>query len=289
MTDVLVSFAVAVAALVVLYGLFLAWVHAIHDKAAFPGAGEEVDFAAPGGGSLEFEDLFLPVIDGTSVHAWWIPAKHGDGSIQDPPTLLYFHGNGYPLEAEAEHEAPALHQTGMNLLLVDYRGFGLSSRMQTTSATTAADAQAALRYLTETKGVARSRIWIGGRSIGSAVAVRLAAEAPGCAGLILLTPITNTVDVKPFGPVLRPLSWLGLARNFDSLRRIGSLRVPVLLLGVREDKVAPPAMVRRLHERAPGPKRIEIFEGGHNDLWSAARTEVVAAITETVRPPVHPA
>lgn len=216
------------------------------------------------------------------MHAWWIPAKPGPDDT-DTPTLVYFHGNGHPLESQADREAPALHESGMNLLLVDYRGFGLSSPMRTTAASTHADARVALEHLTEKRGIAPSRIWIGGRSIGSAVAVRLAADNPGCAGLILVTPITNTVDVGSVSPFLRPLKWFGLAGNFDSLSRISTLRMPVLLLAGEEDTVATPVMARKLFARAAGRKRIEVFEGVvHGNMWDVARAEAVAAITEMI-------
>ena len=279
---VLLYSALPVLALVACYALVLMYVLRIHDVKAFPGCGLRVDPSTPGNGNIDFEDLYLPLPDGTSVHAWWIPARRGPGEA-DAPTLVYFHGNGHPIESQADHEAPALHETGMNLLLVDYRGFGLSSPMQTTAASTHADARAALDHLTEKRGIAPSRIWIGGRSIGSAVAVRLAAENPGCAGLILVTPITNTVDVGRVSPILRPLKWLGLAGNFDSLGRIRTLRMPVLLLAGADDTVATPAMARRMYARAAGRKRIEVFEGVvHGNMWDVARAEAIAAITEMV-------
>jgi pimeloyl-ACP methyl ester carboxylesterase len=277
---VLLYSVLAVIVLVACYALVLLYVHRIHDIKAFPGCGLRVDPSTPGHGSLEFEDLYLPLSDGTSVHAWWIPARSGRDDA-DTPTLVYFHGNGHPLESQADVEAPALHESGMNLLLVDYRGFGLSSPMQTTAASTHADACAALDHLVDKRGIAPSRIWIGGRSIGSAVAVRLAAENPGCAGLILVTPITNTVDVGSVSTFIRPLKWLGLAKNFDSLTRISTLRIPVLLLAGTEDTVATPAMARRMYARAGGAKRIEVFDGVmHGNLWDVARSRAIAAIRE---------
>ena len=103
------------------------------------------------------EDVKIPVDGATFAHAWWIPAQSGTAR-----TLLWFHGNGYPLEAEMQEEAPALYKTGANLLLVDYRGYGASSPVTTTAETTAADARAAFRYLTDDKHLAPSNIWIAG-------------------------------------------------------------------------------------------------------------------------------
>jgi pimeloyl-ACP methyl ester carboxylesterase len=283
----------AVGVLSVLYAGFLALAYASHDRVAFIGAGRKVPPAECG---FAFEDLYLPVVDpsrtgskhgedgrGGVVHAWWVPAA-ATAPGTDPGTLLFFHGNGYPLEQEAGREAPMLHQAGANLLLMDYRGYGESTQLRPSGATTAADARAGLRYLTEERGIPLSRIWIAGRSIGSTVAVRLAAECPGCAGLILITPITNTVDVKPVGPWLRPLRWFGLARDFDSRARISRLDLPVLILAGTLDQVATPKMAASLHRRARGPKRLEMFEGtGHNTIWQASGARIAALIAETMR------
>ncbi|MBR7831913.1 alpha/beta hydrolase [Actinospica durhamensis] len=171
--------------------------------------------------------------------------------------------------------------TGANLLLMDYRGYGTSSPAKPSAATTAADACAGLRHLTEERGIPLSQIWICGRSIGSTIAVRLAVEYPDCAGLILISPLTNTVDVWPFGTALRPLRWLGLAKAFDSRARITGLRLPVLIVTGTRDTVGTPAMAAELHRRAAGPKRLELVEGaGHNTICQIARERIPQLITD---------
>lgn len=271
------ALACTLAALVALYALFLIVAHAVHDAAAFPGAGHLGETPVPT--NFTHEDLQIPVgNDAGTAHAWWIPA-----ATQPCPTLLFFHGNGYPLEETADLEAPTLAQANANLLLMDYRGYGTSSHLKPSGTSTAEDARAAIRYLTEQRGIPLADIWICGRSIGTAVAVRLAAEFPTCAGLILISPITNTVDVKPFGTVLRPLRWLGLAEAFDSRTRISRLRVPLLIITGTEDTIATPAMAAELHRRALGPKQLELVEGAeHNTIWAVAGPRIPALIAETI-------
>ena len=260
--------------------LFLAWVG--HDAAAFPGAkhGVEHTVRAAAAGFVS-DDLQLPVdtgsggVDAGTVHAWWIA-----GSSEARATLLFFHGNGYTLEDEAALEAPELQRTGANLLLMDYRGYGTSSRVKPSGSTTAADARAGLRHLTRERGIPLEQIWICGRSIGSAVAVRLAAECPGCAGLILISPITNTVDVWPFGPFLRPLRCLGLAGGFDSRKRITGLRVPLLIVTGTRDTVATPAMAAELQRRASGRTRLELIEGADHGIWTSGQEDIPALMAE---------
>jgi uncharacterized protein len=252
--------------------LFVATV--VHDAVALPGAGRVAENLVP---RFAYEDLRIPVDAGSggTVHAWWIT-----GGPDARCTVLFFHGNGYPLEQEAAVEGPALRRTGANLLLMDYRGYGTSSPVKPSGATTAADARAGLRYLTEDRGIPLEQIWICGRSIGSAVAVRLASEFPGCAGLILISPITNTVDVKPIGPFLRPLRWLGLARAFDSRTRITSLRLPLLIVTGTRDIVGTPAMAAELHRRSPGRKRLVLIEQADHRIWNLGHLRIPALITE---------
>jgi uncharacterized protein len=118
---------------------------------------EFVNSTPPAAADLPFEDLHIPVDAATQIHAWWIPAGQ-----PSPAVILFFHGNGYALESEADLEAPMLHQTGANLLAVDYRGYGSSSSLHPDGPSTEADAQAALRYLIEQRQVKPSDIWIAG-------------------------------------------------------------------------------------------------------------------------------
>ena len=252
--------------LIVAYAPFVTMAWTSRNRFAFPAAGVTMDAPGP-----EFvrEDLWLPVergadgADPSTVHAWWIGAAQPESA----GTMLFFHGNGYPLENEVKNEAPALKRIGANLLLMDYRGYGFSNPVKPTAATAAADARAGLSYLTQDRGIPIEQIWICGRSIGSVVAVRLAREFPHCAGLILLSPITNTLDVKPFRKFTWPLRWLGLAKDFDSRKRITGLTTPLLIVTGTEDAIATPAMATILHSRAAGPKRLEIIEGTTHSIW----------------------
>jgi pimeloyl-ACP methyl ester carboxylesterase len=277
---------IVIAALVVfvLYAALLAAIYFGRNKLLFPGAGivaQPVDVAAA---FPNAEDVKIPVDGTTFAHAWWIPSQSGTAR-----TLLWFHGNGYPLEAETETEAPALYKQNVNLLLVDYRGYGASSPITTTAETTAADARAAFRYLTDEKHIAPSDIWIAGRSIGAAVAVRLAAETPNAAGLILITPTSNTADVEPYRRWIKPLKWFGLAKPFDSLARMPQIHMPVTIVAGSLDTLAPPWMARALLKAANPPKTIRMIErAGHNDIFDEDNEHLLSwEVSQAMSPPVY--
>ncbi len=236
--------------------------------------------------NLPFEDLHIPVDGSTQIHAWWIPAEK-----QSAKVILYFHGNGYVLDSEAgipTAEGPLLHQTGANLLLADYRGYGSSSPVQASGPRTAEDARAAMRYLIEQRHLSPSDVYIAGRSIGSGVATQLAVESPQSAGLILLSPISSVYEIANqdliYSTVLRPSQWIDKANNFENKNKIASVHIPVLIVSGTSDTIAFPWMPKLLYDRANQPKTLHMLEGvGHNDLWHEGNgTLVVGYIRDFV-------
>lgn len=220
----------------------------------------------PADEGLNFEDLKIPVEGPTYVHAWWIPS-----TVPNAKTILYFHGNAGVLEHEAQQEAGQFHHSGANLLLVDYRGYGHSSPMQTSGATAREDALASLRYLEHVRHIPASNIVIFGWSIGTGVATQLALDAPDAGGLILLSPITSVDDVANqnwmFRYFLRPSQWLRHVNDFDNKAKISSIHMPVLIMTGTDDTIAPPWMAEELYARANEPKHIQLIEGAeHNDV-----------------------
>jgi uncharacterized protein len=175
------------------------------------------------------------------------------------------------------------HETGANVLAVDYRGYGSSSKMQTDGPSTEADARAALRYLTEQRHVARADIWIAGRSIGTGVATQLAAETPHAGGLILISPISSVQDVANqlwvYRYLFRPVQWLGHKNDFNSAAKISAVQMPVLIISGAADQLAPPSMAQQLYARAHEPKTIHMIEdAGHNDILEIGDGNVVREI-----------
>jgi uncharacterized protein len=235
--------------------------------------------------NLPFEDLHIPVDSSTQIHAWWISAEKPSATV-----ILYFHGNGEILDSEvktATREAPLLHQTGANLLLAEYRGYGSSSPVQATGPRTAEDARAAMRYLVEQRHFSPSNIFIAGYSIGSGVATQLALESPHAAGLILLSPISSVYEVANqdliYRTVLRPSQWIDNANNFENKNKIASVYIPVLIVSGTLDTIALPFMPKLLYDRANQPKMLHMLEGAeHNDLWDKGNGTLIGYIREFV-------
>jgi fermentation-respiration switch protein FrsA (DUF1100 family) len=227
---------------------------------------------------LPYEDVTISVEDGVRLHGWFIPGgSPGDGTI----TILFFHGNAENIAPYAAL-ARLAHDAGYSMFLVDYRGYGNSTGSPSEQGIYR-DGQAALGHLRGRPDVDPARIVVWGRSIGSCVAVRLAAAAPGGqngaegipaaaapppAGLVLESPFTSARELLRDGGywILYPLSLLGSYR-FDQIEIIDRVTQPVLVVHGTEDEVIPYRLGRRLFELIPARKEfLAIKGGGHNDL-----------------------
>jgi len=201
------------------------------------------------------DDVYILTEDGIRIHAFHLPAAGANRA------LLFLHGNA----GNASHRLPnaaALMQLGCHVLLLDYRGYGLSEGVPD-EAGVYADARAGLAYIVGRLGIPESRTVIFGRSLGGAVAVDLAQDRE-VAGLILESTFSSAAAVAEsvFG---RPFAWL--ARNrFDSERKIDQLRAPLLVFHGDRDEIVAHRLGRKLFEAAPQPKTFETIRGaGHND------------------------
>jgi len=248
-------------------------------KLLFP-APETFERLTPANIGIRYEDVRVPAPGNGWLHAWWIPGEEAAGK-----TILAFHGNGYVLE-ESLPEASELHKIGPHLLLVDYRGYGSSSKVMPSEATVNEDADAAFEWIVRRKGVAEGNVFLLGRSIGSGPATYLAAEHAAIAGLILESPFTSIDDAAKESWSVRifPVR-LMLQTHFDNWSKIGRVRAPVLIVAGTADTLTPAWMAQRLYERSKQPKQIYLVRGaGHNDLVEAGGEGLAEMLRRFVGP-----
>lgn len=209
--------------------------------------------------------LFLTAADGTRVHAWYL--KSG------PRLVIYFGGNAEDVSWMLE---PARAATpAVSWLLIDYRGYGQSAGSPSEKALVA-DALALYDYAVILPGVDPKRIHAFGRSLGSGVAVALAAQRR-LAGLVLATPYDSLAAVAKRYYWYLPVDWL-LRHRFDSLALAPRQMTPLLCLIAGRDEVIPPEHAERLYAAWGGPKRrVELTGANHNttdgvpQFWPAIR------------------
>jgi len=194
------------------------------------------------------------------------------------PLLVYFHGNAGNIADRAEKVRPFL-DAGFGVLLAGYRGYG-GNPGRPSEAGLLADGRAALDHLAE-GGFAPDRTVLYGESLGSGIAVALAAERRFGA-LVLEAPFTSIVDVAAGAYPWLPVR-LAMIDRFDSLARIKSVGAPKLILHGELDRTVPVRLGRRLLDHADEPKSGRFFpHAGHTDLHDhGAVADVLVFLEET--------
>jgi len=216
-------------------------------------------------GLPEAEEVPLTDADGTRIHVWHVPPRG------DRPVILFFHGNGGSLASEVDR----FHQLisdGIGLIGVEYRGYG-GNEGSPSEQGLIADAEAAYAFAVSHYPVQQIVVW--GGSLGSGVAVALAAEKP-IGRLILEAPYTSTEAVGAQHYWYLPVRFL-MKDQFHSDQRIGKVKAPLLILHGVLDRTVPYSMGEQMFELANKPKHIVRFlDGGHNDLDAHGALNAVA-------------
>jgi uncharacterized protein len=216
-------------------------------------------------GLPEAEEVPLTASDGTQILAWHV-APH-----DDKPVIVYFHGNGGALRYRVER-FHKLIGIGIGLVGLEYRGYGGLGGSPNESGLIA-DAEAAYAYAAARYPVARIVLW--GESLGTGVAVALAAEKP-VGRVILEAPFTSTAAVGARHYWYLPVRFL-MKDQFHSDTRIAKVTAPLLILHGVHDQIVPYAMGEQLFNLANKPKHIVRFlDGGHEDLDQNGALDAVA-------------
>ena len=242
---------------VVLYGGFVALLYvAQRSLQYFP---ERRRAAPPAVGLPEAEEAVLDTADGECVIVWHVPPREGR------PVFLYFHGNGGSLRWRAERFR-ALITDGSGLVALSYRGYGGSSGRPTEPGLVE-DAAAAYAFAIARYPAEHIVLW--GESLGSALALAVAAEKP-VGHLVLEAPFTSAADVGAQHYWFVPVR-LFMKDQFRSDLRANKVTAPVLVVHGENDTIVPMTFGKRLYGLIQAPKRfVRIAGAGHNDLGSDA-------------------
>jgi fermentation-respiration switch protein FrsA (DUF1100 family) len=257
----------AIAVLLLLYAALLALIWAFQAKLLYyPQMGRDAA-ATPAAVGLPYDDVTIPTEDGEKLGAWWIPGG-AKGAV------LLFHGNAGNISQRVEYAA-MFRRLGYSTLLVDYRGYGRSSGTPSEEGTYR-DAEAAWRWLGETRKLRGRDIVIFGESLGGGVASWLATRHKPRA-LVLASTFTSVVDVAADVYRFVPVRLLTRFR-YDTLERLPRVDAPVLVAHSRGDDIIPYAHGERLYAAAREPKAFLELQGGHNDGFVYMRREWADAL-----------
>ena len=190
---------------------------------------------------------------GQPVLAWHLP------SDADSPNavVVFCHGNAERAE-EWLSEFRQLRAAGLDVVVLEYPGYGVASGAPTEESLTAA-ALAVFDWIRSTPRVADARVVVYGRSLGGGVATRLATRRT-VAAIILESTFTDlrSLASRFFAPgflVRDPYD------NMDELRRYQG---PLLVLHGERDDIAPFAGGESLARAVAGAEFVAM-SCGHND------------------------
>ena len=222
-------------------------------------------------GLTRAEVVTFPTADGLTLSGWFVPRSPSPSAF----TVLVLNGNA----GNRAYRAPlaaALGQQGLQVFLFDYRGYG-GNEGTPTEAGLRADADAARSYLIQRGDVDPSRLIYFGESLGTTLAIALAAEHPP-AGVILRSPFSSLVEVGQLHYPFLPVQFL-LRDRYEVTDDIQRLHCPVLVLAGDRDRIVPVGQSRRVYAALSSAKEMVVLAGaGHNDIELLAGDEVMTAI-----------
>ncbi len=211
------------------------------------------------------EEVRIAAADGTQLHGW-LAKPESSGPTEGAkrfPVVIYFGGNAEEVSWLLDDLLPARPRE-WGWLLVNYRGYGASAG-RPSEAALVSDALRIYDFAAARDDVDTARIVVFGRSLGSGVAVQLAAARP-LAGAILVSPYDSMVSVAQHHYPILPVSLL-LRHRFESIAQAPALELPLLCLAAEHDHVVPSVHASRLVEAWKGPKRFRMLPGtGHNNI-----------------------
>jgi uncharacterized protein len=216
---------------------------------------ETIHTAPAQAGLPEAEEVALTAADGAQITAWHV------APTDQKPVILYFHGNGGALRYRVERFR-RLIADGIGLVALEYRGYGGNNGSPSEEGLIA-DGKAAYDFAASRYHTQQIVVW--GESLGSGVAVALAANKP-VGRVILEAPFTSAEAIGAERYWYLPVRLL-MKDQFRSDQRIVKVTAPLMILHGMQDQVVPFAMGEQLFDLANKPKRIVRFlDGGHEDL-----------------------
>ena len=229
---------------------------------------------------LQFNDVYLTTADGVQIHAWYVPGE-------SKTTLLWLHGNAGNIGHRVENIAVLNKLTGFGVLIVDYRGYGLSEGSPSERGLYS-DAEAGFKYLVSEVGLNPVEdIVLFGRSLGVGVAAEMATRhAVRC--VILESGFTSVISMagasRPDWLVYALMPFVGA--RYDTLAKISRVKSPVMIVHGDRDEIVPFQMAEELFEAARDPKRFHVVKGAmHNDVYERGGAAYFQALREFIADP----
>jgi uncharacterized protein len=217
--------------------------------------------------NLSFQDVYIKTPDGEKLNGWFFPQDSAK------TTLLFLHGNGGNISHRLD-KIKLLLELGLNVFIVDYRGYGRSTGTPSEKGLYI-DAFSAWDYLTRERGLAPEKIIVYGESLGAAAAIDLAAKV-AAGGLIVEGGFSSGRDM---GRVMYPfMPQIFIPDMFNSMIKIKNVTSDKLFIHSPQDEIVPFRLGELLYKAAQEPKDLAIIAGGHNSLHDDSHDDYLKAL-----------
>ena len=194
--------------------------------------------------SFSYEEIFIETDKNIKLKSWFI-----EKDLNKFKTILIFHGNAGNLFNRI-YKLNELNKLDLNILIISWRSFS-GNKGKPTEKNLYHDAEEAVKWL-NTLGVNNKNIILYGESLGTGVATELG-KSNIFGGIILESPFTSIAKAaKIYYPYL-PIN-LVLKDRYDSIEKIQSITVPILIMHGKKDNIVPQKMGLELFEKANEPK-----------------------------------
>jgi pimeloyl-ACP methyl ester carboxylesterase len=220
---------------------------------------------------------------------YWVEAADGSRlacyyqvANPDAKTVIYFHGNGEVVADYLPGFAEWITRTGCNLLLAEYRGYGMSS-----GTPALAGMLDDVVPIIQSLQIPDHKVVLFGRSIGSLYALHGVSRRPQLGGLIIESGVADLTErffqrVAPEELGVPEAAVVDeLRKYFDYARKLGRFQGQTLILHARHDELLPARHAEMLYAAAPESKQLKIFDqGGHNDIFYRNQVEYMQLVEE---------
>ncbi len=225
------------------------------------------------------QNLFFPRRDGLPV-----PPNSDEMQIEVEPgvkvhirrylnpeskfTLLYFHGNG-EIVSDYNELAPIFAHLGAELIVCDYRGYGLSTGFPTLR-NVLKDAHKIYQHLVDHEKML-DMICVMGRSLGSASAIELCSNYPKINCCVIESGYADPIPLVERRGLKIEKTTPEEDALFNNSQKIQKVKCPLLIMHGEDDVLIYPMEAKLNYEKAGSKeKALQILEGvGHNDIMMA--------------------
>lgn len=221
--------------------------------------------------NLPYENINLITSDSVKIHSYLL--KQPENLLSRVPTIVFFHGNAGNIGQRLSNAHYFYNYCQCNVLLVEYRGYGLSEGVASEKGFYK-DGEAAIHHLISRSDIDSRQIIVFGQSIGGAVVIDLALKFNDKLYAVI---VENTFTSLPeigrelFGriPGVYYLPDFFFKNQFQSIEKMKHVTIPGLFISGQADTMIPPAMMKNLFEKSNCQMKrlLKLTDGNHNNTW----------------------